>query len=62
MAIHIDRDLCIGSGECVRLAPESFDIADDNIAVLTGNPPDEGLAARVEYSCPSGAISIVADE
>ena len=55
--IIVDRDLCIGAGPCAVLAPGTFQIDEENKAVLvsmTGDPAEEILAAA--ESCPVKAI------
>ena len=56
--VRIDRDRCMGSGNCAYWAPQVFDLDDAGIAVLAGDPgahPDEvRLAAE---GCPTQAIS-----
>jgi ferredoxin len=55
--IEVDRDLCVGDGACVNEAPDSFEMDDETIAVVTnpeGNTPEEILAAA--QSCPVDAI------
>jgi len=55
--IEIDRDLCVGDGACCGEAPNTFEMDDDNIAVVAdpdGHSPEEILqAAQV---CPVDAI------
>jgi ferredoxin len=62
MKVIVDHDRCIGSGQCVLLAPDVFDQRDeDGIVVLRQeNPPaelenDVFEAAQV---CPGLAISV----
>ncbi|MET8877942.1 ferredoxin [Nocardia sp. NPDC004604] len=61
MDIHLDRDKCIGSGQCVLAAPEWFDQDDNGIAfVLPGTVSDDTLAEvrQAEYTCPALAIAV----
>ncbi|MCA6091170.1 ferredoxin [Streptomyces sp. SCA3-4] len=62
MKITIDRDRCVGAGQCVRAADEVFDQDDeDGCVVLLVSRPSERLRAEVrdaERFCPSGAIEI----
>jgi len=34
MKITVDRDRCVGSAYCQRIAPATFDLGDDGIAVV----------------------------
>jgi ferredoxin len=57
--IEIDRDLCIGSGNCVYEAPGVFDLDDDSISVVVdpaGAPQDRVVAAA--RKCPARAITV----
>jgi ferredoxin len=61
-----DRDVCLGSGVCVRLAPRLFDQDDEHgLVVLLMAPSDDkqvqDASAAVEQ-CPSGALSLVAEK
>ena len=58
--IHIDREACDGYGNCVFVAPEVFDLDDDNVAILLTESVDEENRAAVELAigeCPMRAIS-----
>ena len=61
MKITVDRDRCVGSAYCQRIAPAIFDVGDDGIAVVldadvTG--PRAAAVREAEAECPSMAISI----
>ena len=61
--VRIDRTLCIGSGNCVNLAPEIFVIREDNIVDFQEETPDID-GARLEEAvaiCPVDAL-ILTDE
>jgi ferredoxin len=60
--VEIDRDACIGAGNCVRYAPQAFDLDDDDIAIVLepGSEPPEALR-RAEQGCPSGAIFVTTE-
>lgn len=69
--IKIDRDLCIGAGTCVVLAPDTFELDDELKAVLKkgdkqspevveGQDSEEDILAAAK-SCPVLAITL-ADE
>jgi ferredoxin len=57
--VVIDRDKCMGSGNCAYWAPSVFDVADDMVAVVVGDP--DAAADRVELAaehCPTNAITV----
>jgi ferredoxin len=55
--IEIDRERCMGSGNCTYWAPDVFDIGDDMIAVLTGDPEAHEERAQLAIDhCPTRAI------
>ncbi|MFX4271487.1 ferredoxin [Propionibacteriaceae bacterium Y1685] len=61
MKISIDRDKCVGGGQCVVAAPDVFDQDDDGLVVMLVDDPlpeqrkDTELAARL---CPARAIEL----
>ncbi len=59
--VVVDFDRCESNAVCMGIAPEVFEVRDDNfLYVLQENPPDE-LRDKVEESvrqCPRQAISI----
>jgi ferredoxin len=60
--VAADRDVCIGSGNCVFTAPEVFDQDDDGfVVVLTADvdPGQDGAARQAVAHCPSGALRLV---
>jgi ferredoxin len=61
MALHvwIDRDLCIGSGNCVRLSHGAFALDDDGVAeICDRTKASEEQLRLAQRSCPTAAISI----
>ena len=64
LKVEIDRTVCIGSGDCARLAPTAFALdADDKAYVLDPESVDAETLRQAERSCPSGAITVAeADE
>jgi ferredoxin len=61
MTIHVDvdRDLCIGSGTWVRLAPGVFALHDEEISVVLN--PDAADISKLRLAaeaCPTEAIRI----
>ena len=63
MVIELDDELCIGSGECVLVAPDAFRLGstDPTVTVLpaAATTPLELLADAVE-NCPTGALRMAA--
>lgn len=62
--VTVDTDLCVGSADCVRIAPEAFEIDDaEDVAMVapgaTATPLDQ--LRRAEYECPTGAITVAED-
>lgn len=59
--LTVDRNVCIGVGQCELLEPEVFRLGDDDeLAEVIGDatlPRDR--AEAVVDRCPSGAIAIV---
>ena len=62
LEIRIDRDRCMGSGNCVFWAPDTFDLADDGHAVVVDPAAtDERRLRTAAQGCPVGAISVFRD-
>lgn len=62
LEIEIDRDVCMGSGNCLYEAPGAFGLDDDSIAVVldpAGAPEEQVLAAA--RKCPTRAITVTRD-
>lgn len=59
LEVDIDRDVCMGSGNCVYEAPGAFDLDDDSIATVVdpGAAPEEQVLAAAR-KCPTRAITI----
>lgn len=57
--VEIDRDACMGSGNCVFWAPDVFDLDDEGVAAVrgpvAGHEEEVRLAAK---NCPTSAIRI----
>ena len=64
MRVIVDRDLCESNGVCEGLAPEVFQINDEDELDILQEHPDESLRAQVQdavRSCPKQALSIEED-
>ncbi len=53
----VDRNLCIGSGDCVRLAPKTFqlDTESKSVVIAQGVDSDDALKEAAQ-TCPVAAI------
>lgn len=63
--VTIDPDLCIGSGDCTRVAPAAFAIDEaQGVAVplpgAAGTDPD--ALVRAAMGCPTQAITVIAED
>jgi ferredoxin len=63
--VAADREVCIGSGNCVFSAPAVFDQDDDEGLVLlltaeVGSQDGDAVRNAVAH-CPSGALRIAGD-
>jgi ferredoxin len=57
--IVIDRERCVGSGNCLYWAPGTFDLGDDGISVVVDRLGDDEDRIRVAAEgCPTRAISL----
>ena len=57
--VEIDRDACMGSGNCVFWAPEVFDLDDEGVAAVRGPVAGHGAEVRsAAKNCPTSAIRI----
>ena len=57
----MDPELCIGSGDCVRLLPGAFRLDEaQGVSVPLGGAPsaDLGLLLRARSNCPTHAIAV----
>ncbi|MBK5288697.1 MAG: ferredoxin [Acidimicrobiia bacterium] len=59
LSIQINRDVCMGSGNCSFWAPGVFDLDEDGVAFVTdpeGESEDKIILAA--QGCPTQAISV----
>ena len=62
LEVEIDRDVCMGSGNCVYGAPGVFDLDDDSIAfVLDPTAAAEDMVLGAAQKCPTRAITVRRD-
>jgi len=59
----VDRDLCIGVGNCVAYAPTVFELDHENKAVvLDPSSVDDNILLEAAKSCTENAIIVEDDE
>jgi ferredoxin len=60
--VTIDPDYCIGSGDCVRVLPDAFELRED-LGVSVPRPAaaetNVALLVQVARACPTQAIRVV---
>lgn len=64
MKVQVDFDLCESNALCEAIAPETFELDDDDyLQILDDRVTEENRATieRAVASCPKSAISIVED-
>ena len=63
LTVTIDRSLCIGAAACIGVAPDLFELDEDNIAVLKAapTPADRKRLIEAAESCPTGAIAVTGE-
>lgn len=59
LRVVIDRDQCVGFGDCVKEAPEGFELDNDTVAVFV-NPEavERERLLRACDACPVDAITV----
>jgi ferredoxin len=60
MKVNVDMNLCQSHGECVLVAPDVFDLGDDDVLTWKQDVPDDrrdDMEAAVN-ACPMMAISL----
>ncbi|UMB70274.1 ferredoxin [Mycobacterium paraterrae] len=59
MRVKVDRDRCEGNAVCLGIAPDIFDLDDEDYAVVKVDPVPADLEAAAEQSiaeCPRAAL------
>ena len=62
MRVKVDFDLCESNALCESLAPEVFELDDDDFLQIRKEeigPDDEDAVRRAVAACPRAAISLV---
>lgn len=63
ISVQVDRDLCIGSGDCVASEPDVFQLDDEGKAVVLD--PDAAPTDRIveaAQNCPVTAIFVIGEQ
>lgn len=58
LEITIDTDVCMGTGNCERLAASVFRVTDDLAQVEDPGAAPEEVIVQAALACPTGAISV----
>lgn len=65
MKVKVDFDLCESNALCESLAPDVFELDDDDFLQIRREeigPDDEDAVRRAVAACPRAAISLVEEE
>ena len=63
--VTVDTDLCIGNGDCVRIAPKAFRLDNERgvSVVLPGaGSVDRATLDEAAFNCPTRAITVTEAE
>ncbi|MFJ3879014.1 ferredoxin [Streptomyces sp. NPDC090077] len=61
MRISVDRDVCIGAGQCVLTAPQVFEQDEDGFGGVRPGRADGGgspLVREAARACPVSAVTV----
>ena len=61
MKVVVDFDRCESNAVCMGIAPEVFEVRDDDFLYILDENPPESMRAKLEESvrlCPKQAISL----
>ncbi len=64
LTIRIERDLCVGFGDCIDVAPDLFEFDDEGIVAFKDGNAEvdrEGLLNACS-SCPVDALTALAED
>jgi ferredoxin len=62
MKVTVDFDLCESNAVCMGIAPEVFEVRDDDFLYILDENPPAALRPKLEQavaSCPKAAIKVV---
>lgn len=61
MKVVVDYDLCESNAVCMAVAPEIFEVRDDDFLYVLNETPDEAMREKLVEAverCPKQAIAI----
>ena len=64
MRVVVDFDLCESNAVCMGIAPEVFEVRDDDFLYILDERPPESMRPKLQEAvnrCPKQAISLVDD-
>jgi ferredoxin len=56
-----DREMCMGSGNCVVECPEVFALDDESVVIVVDQDPPAELREKVQNAvdaCPAGCLAL----
>jgi ferredoxin len=62
MKVIVDHNLCEGNGRCAEVAPQVFELRDDDHSYVLIERPPQTLREKIELAvsvCPRQAIRII---
>jgi ferredoxin len=61
LLVRIDRHLCVGFGDCIDEAPESFVLDEEGVVAFREDPASAGRERLIRAceSCPVDALTVV---
>lgn len=64
LTVRIDRLLCVGFGDCIGEAPESFELDDEGIVAFKGYPDSQERERLVRAcaACPVDALTVLDED
>ena len=63
MKIEVDRELCTSVATCIAIAPNTFELDDEGIAIIKNAKGDDAKTIlQAAQSCPVNAIRLYDDD
>jgi len=64
MRVVVDHNLCEGNGRCAEVAPQMFELRDDDRSYVLMQTSPQDLRAKIQLAvtlCPRQAIRLIED-